>query len=188
MRFQLRLAKAGRVCGTSPHIRHPVSRLPNSMPAERDVECAHEPAHDFYPAPPRRRCRRQCSRRTGTGQGKRRSETAAAARQSERSQTGRQGTVRPQDPSRSDADAGGRLLRQGLHRGRASAADQWRDLAGDAVVAQSQLGASRHGRAARAVVGEGAQGRRLAWHIGRRHVAATRRPDVHWPRQPSGWP
>ena len=49
-----------------------------------------------------------------------------------------------------------RLLRQWLHRGRGSAADQWRHLAGDAAVAQSQLGASRHGRAAGAAGGQGA--------------------------------
>ena len=60
------------------------------------------------------------------------------------------------------------------------------DLAGDAAVAQSLLGASRHGRAAEAARGQGAQGCRLARHPGRRHVAAARRADVHRTRQPSG--
>ncbi len=40
------------------------------------------------------------------------------------------------------AGARARLLRQGLHRGRRGAADQRRQLAGDAAVAQPQLGPS----------------------------------------------
>ena len=57
-------------------------------------------------------------------------------------QARRQGTVRPQGAAGGDAAAGDRLLCQGLHRRRRGAADQRRDLAGDAAVAQPQLGPS----------------------------------------------
>ena len=98
----------------------------------------------------------------------------------------RQGTVRPQGAAGGDAGAGARVLCPRLHRGRRRAADQRRYLAGDAVVAQSQLGASRPDRAGQAAGRKGAQGCRLARHPGRRHVAAPRRADVDRSRQPSG--
>ena len=79
-----------------------------------------------------------------------------------------------------------RFLCPWLHRGRGRAADQRRQLAGDAAVAQSLLGTSRPGRAGQAAGGQGAQGCGLAGHTGRRHVAAARRADVHRTRQPSG--
>ena len=130
--------------------------------------------------------RRQCRRRMGAGQGHGQSKTAAAARQPQRSQDRRQGTVRPQGAAGGDADARARLLCPWLHRRRGGAADQRRQLAGDAAVAQSLLGASRPGRAGQAAGRQGAQGCGLAGHPGRRHVAAARRADVHRPRQPPG--
>ncbi len=77
---------------------------------------------------------------------------------------------------------------KGCIAGAEGAADQWRELAGDAAVAQSLLGPSRPGGAGDAAGGQGAQGRRLAGNPGRRHVAAARRPDVDRPRQPSSRP
>ena len=78
-----------------------------------------------------------------------------------------------------NADAGDRLLFQRLHRGRRGAMpDQWRHLAGDAAVAQSQLGTSRSDRAFEAAVGQGAQGCRLAadyWSATWHSRAAARR-------------
>ena len=124
--------------------------------------------------------------RMGAGQGHGQSKTAAAARQSQRSQDRRQGAVRPQGAAGGDADARARLLCPWLHRGRGRAADQRRQLAGDAAVAQSLLGPSRPGRAGQAARCQSAQGCRLAGHPGRRHVAAARRADVHRTRQPSG--
>ena len=100
--------------------------------------------------------------------------------------TRRQGTVRPQGAAGGDADARARLLCPWLHRRRGRAADQRRQLAGDAAVTQPQLGPSRSGGAGQAPGGEGAQGCGLARHTGRRHVAAARRADAYRPRQPSG--
>ena len=74
---------------------------------------------------------------------------------------------------------------KGCIAGAEGAADQRRELAGDAAVAQPLLGASGPGGAGGAAGGQGAQGRRLAGNPGRRHVAAARRPDVDRPRQPS---
>ena len=121
------------------------------------------------------RCQRRL--RAGAGQGQRQSEATAAAGQSERSEARRQGIVRPQAAAGGNADACDRLLRQGLHRRRRSAADHRRHLAGDAAVAQSQLGASRHGQAAGTAVRQGAQGRGLArasWSATCRSRAAAR--------------
>ena len=78
-----------------------------------------------------------------------------------------------------------RVLRQGLSRRRHGAADQRRDLAGDAPFAQSQLGPSEPGAIPGTAVRQGAADR-LARSPGRRHVATARRPDAYRPCQPSG--
>ena len=80
-----------------------------------------------------------------------------------------------------------RLLRQGLPRRRHRAADQRPDLAGDAALAQPQLGTSEPGAIPRAAVPERHQGR-LVRAPRRRHVAGARRPDADRPFQPSGRP
>jgi len=85
-----------------------------------------------------------------------------------------------------DADTRARVLCPWLHCGRGRTADQRRQLAGDAAIAQSLLGTSRSGRAGQAARCQGAQGRRLAGHPGRRHVATAWRADVYRARQPSG--
>src|SRR5712672_887273 len=118
------------------------------------IEWSNESPPDSH-TPPAVRSHCQFHRRAGAGQRQRRPQAAAAAGQSQRSQARRKGAIRPQDPAGGDADARGRVLRQRLHSGGGGAADRWRVLAGDAVVAQSQLGASQNGRAAGAVGGQG---------------------------------
>ena len=84
-----------------------------------------------------------------------------------------------------DGGALDRLLHPRLPRRRRGAADQRPDLAGDAAVAQPQLGPSRADQVARALRQKGAVDR-LARFPGRRHGAAARRPDDHRPLEPSG--
>ena len=87
---------------------------------------------------------------------------------------------------RQHAGALDRLLHPRLSRRRRRAADQRQDLAGDAAVAQPQLGASGSRRLHGAARGKSAEGVELAGAAGRRHGAAARRADAHRPRQPSG--
>ena len=80
-----------------------------------------------------------------------------------------------------------RLLCRRLPGRRRGAADHRADLAGDAAVAQPQLGQSGAHRVPRALWRQRQEGR-LERASGRRHVAAARRPDDHRPRQPSDRP
>ena len=88
------------------------------------------------------RCGRNLGRRRA-GQGHARAEAAAAARQSRRSQDSRPRNCSAAAHTPAPLQARiHRLLCQGLSRRRRRAADQRQDLAGDAAVAQSQLGPS----------------------------------------------
>ena len=94
---------------------------------------------------------------TAQDKGTRQSAAAAAARQARRSRNPGQGTVRPPDDAGAARGAHHRLLRQGLPRRRHGAADQRPDLAGDAAVAQPQLGPSRPVQFLEHLADEGAQ-------------------------------
>ena len=122
--------------------------------------------------------RGRARRRAGQGHGQ--SEAAAAACQAGRSEKSRQGAVRPQAGRRpTTAGALDRLLYARLSCGRRRAADQRQDLAGDAAVAQPQLGTPGAGRLHGAPRREGAEGVELAGTAGRRHDAGARRADAH---------
>ena len=122
-------------------------------------------------------------RRPGPGQ--RQSGAAAAACPSRRSRHPGEGIVRPQDRAGQDGCAHPRLLFQGLPCRRRGTADQRRHMAGDALIAQPQLGASKPGAIPGTALRQGPD-HRLAWSAGRRHVATARRPHAHRPCQPSG--
>ena len=77
-----------------------------------------------------------------------------------------------------------RLLRQRLSRRRRSPADQRPDLAGDAALAQPELGPSGDGQFPRTPLRKRREGR-MARPPRRRHVATPRRSDDHRPCQPS---
>ena len=94
-----------------------------------------------------------------------------------------EGIVRPQADTARRPGARHRRLCQGLPRRRRGAADHGPDLAGDAAVAQSQLGQPGADRFHRAVWRERQEGR-LERASGRRHGAAARRPDADRPCQP----
>jgi hypothetical protein len=79
-----------------------------------------------------------------------------------------------------------RQLLARLSRRRRGAAGRRPELAGDAPVAQPQLGAPRARRAAAAVFRRGLAVRGLAGAARRRPVAAARRADADRPCQPSG--
>ena len=119
--------------------------------------------------------------RSGAGQGRARSQAAAAARQSLQSGDAGARTVWPRAgggaaPSRSD-----RLLFARLSRGRRAAADQRPPLAGHALVAQPQLGASQSHRLFETFFVEGGARIGLARPARRRSVATARRADALWP-------
>ena len=154
----------------------------------RGDSCGHEQIDDRTraPASPRLVCGRAC-RRAGQGHGQ--SEAAAAACQTGRSEKSRQGAVRPQAcRHQGHGGARDRLLYARLPGGRCRATDQWQDLAGDAAIAPTQLGAPRahllHGAPRR----QGAEGVELARPSGRRPGAGARRPDAHRPHESPGRP
>ncbi len=60
-------------------------------------------------------------------------------------------------------------------------------MAGDAAIAQSQLGPPEPDRVSGAPLGPGAEGCRLARTVGRRSGAAARRPDADRACEPSAW-
>ena len=120
------------------------------------------------------------------GQGLGQSKAAAAARQSRRPKTAGQGIVRPARDRGAVGGALARLLCQRLPCRRRRGADQRPDLAGDAAVAQPQLGPSGPGALPGELSEKGTS--RLARPPGRRHLAAARRPDADRPCQPSGRP
>jgi len=80
------------------------------------------------------------------------------------------------------------FLRQGLSGRRRGFAYQWASLAGDATLAQSQLGTSGVDHTPGTVGRQGSEGRRLAGTSRGRHVATSWRSDVYRSRQSSGRP
>ena len=111
------------------------------------------------------------------GPGKPHACRAAAARQSRRSQASRQGGVWPRADADGSAVALDRLLRARLSRRRQGAACRWRDMAGDAPVARSQLGQSGDDLLPRALFEEGGARRASGpafWSAISRNRAAAR--------------
>ena len=112
----------------------------------------------------------------------------AGARPSRGPGNARQGAVRPRPEARPSGAGRDRLLCQRLPRRRPGPADHRRRLAGDAPVAQPQLGPSRARRLSRAAGAQGARRRHLSGPPRRRYGAAARRADDQRPCLPSGRP
>ena len=115
------------------------------------------------------------------------SQAAAAARPSGCQGYAGQGIVCPQADAVSRPGARHWRVCGRLHGRRGAIADHRADLAGDAAVAQSQLGQSGTHQVHRAARQERQEGR-LERTVNRRHGAAARRPDDFRPRQPSDRP
>src|SRR5579862_3906327 len=83
---------------------------------------------------------------------------------------------------------GDRLLPTRLPARRRRTSEGWPELAGDAVVAQPQLGSSRAGQVSGEIRAARRQGDRLERRHGWRYGAAARRPLALRPHEPSDWP
>ena len=110
-------------------------------------------------------------------------DTAAATRRSKRSLITGEGIVRTEEEAACRTGTRHRRLCRRLPRRRHRAAHYRAGVAGDALIAQPQLGASEAHRLRRGFFGQGQVG--VERPPGRRHVATARRSDADRPRQSS---
>ena len=110
---------------------------------------------------------------------------AAGKARDRREKNAGQGSVLESEAAEPRPRHGDRLLPARLPARRRRIAGRRPELAGDAAVAQPQLGPSGTGQIPRALRAARRQGDRLARHPGRRHGAAARRPAAVRPCEPS---